>query len=369
MKKRILILIDDLTVSNFYRDKLEACELIVDIAADSNTAVQSFKGTKPDLVVMDPVLKTMDGIELIETFRGICKKTPILIFSRLPRNIVRSAEKAGATQVLIPGETPVDQIIETALGLLGIQDTPLELYTQNTDEFWLTSSISASSESVKSMRLAAYSFAKTRSNQSLLYDLFHQVHHVSGRMEAVGLPAMRKMTSAIEMLVYDLYEMPEQINDSTIRTAIQAVDFLGTLFEPANIVRLSDPSLSVVLAVDDEPGALSTISGAMEMAGLKTSAAMNAEDALGLLRDVDFKLIFLDIGLPGINGFDLCKQTRELPLHQKTPVVFLTGMATFQNRALSTLSGGNDFIGKPFNLFELGVKALAWIFKGQLGMI
>jgi len=41
-------------------------------------------------------------------------------------------------------------------------------------------------------------------------------------------------------------------------------------------------------------------------------------------------------------------------------------MNTFQNRAQGSLSGGNDFIGKPFNLLELAVKALMWIFKGQL---
>ena len=47
---------------------------------------------------------------------------------------------------------------------------------------------------------------------------------------------------------------------------------------------------------------------AMEMAGLQISCAPTAEDALGLLRDVDFKLVFVDIGLPGVNGFELCKQ-------------------------------------------------------------
>jgi DNA-binding response OmpR family regulator len=70
--------------------------------------------------------------------------------------------------------------------------------------------------------------------------------------------------------------------------------------------------------------------------------------------------------MPDVNGFDLCTQIRQLEDHHKTPVVFITGMNTFQNRAKGSLSGGNDFIGKPFNLLELGIKALMWIFKGQL---
>ncbi len=46
---------------------------------------------------------------------------------------------------------------------------------------------------------------------------------------------------------------------------------------------------------------------------------------------------------------------------------FVTGMATFQNRVQSSLSGGSDFVGKPFSIPELGLKALIWVFKGQLG--
>jgi DNA-binding response OmpR family regulator len=41
-------------------------------------------------------------------------------------------------------------------------------------------------------------------------------------------------------------------------------------------------------------------------------------------------------------------------------------MDSFQNRVQSTLNGGNDFIAKPFHLAELGVKALFWVFKGQI---
>ena len=70
-----------------------------------------------------------------------------------------------------------------------------------------------------------------------------------------------------------------------------------------------------------------------------------------------------------MSGFDVCSKTRAFSLHKKTPVIFITGLATFQNRVQSSLSGGNDFIAKPFNVRELGVKALMWIFKGQLGLM
>jgi CheY-like chemotaxis protein len=70
-----------------------------------------------------------------------------------------------------------------------------------------------------------------------------------------------------------------------------------------------------------------------------------------------------------MNGFELCTRIRTLESHKRTPIVFLTGMATFQNKAQASLSGGNDFVGKPFHLPELGLKALIWILKGNLNLV
>lgn len=70
--------------------------------------------------------------------------------------------------------------------------------------------------------------------------------------------------------------------------------------------------------------------------------------------------------MPGMNGFDLCKQIRALPHHAKTPVVFVTGLTDFASRAKSTISGGNNLIGKPFLMMELAVKSLTFLMKARL---
>jgi len=78
-------------------------------------------------------------------------------------------------------------------------------------------------------------------------------------------------------------------------------------------------------------------------------------------------LIFLDVDLSGeMDGFALCKKLRSFPLHQKTPVVFVTSSSGFESKARSVLSGGNDLIGKPFPMLELGVKALTYIANAKL---
>ena len=71
--------------------------------------------------------------------------------------------------------------------------------------------------------------------------------------------------------------------------------------------------------------------------------------------------------MPGMNGFDLCKKLRAMPLHAKTPVIFVTALSGFESRAKSSLSGGDDFIGKPFSYIELAVKGLIYVLRGTLG--
>jgi DNA-binding response OmpR family regulator len=66
-----------------------------------------------------------------------------------------------------------------------------------------------------------------------------------------------------------------------------------------------------------------------------------------------------------MNGFELCSKLRSLPEHKKTPVVFVTSLNDFESRANSTMSGGNDFIAKPFLFIELAVKALVYVFRAQ----
>jgi CheY-like chemotaxis protein len=82
-----------------------------------------------------------------------------------------------------------------------------------------------------------------------------------------------------------------------------------------------------------------------------------------VLEQDHFDLIFLDVEMPGQNGIDLCLKIREMPTNRATPVVFVTAHSDFGSRGQSILSGGNDFIAKPFLSVELALKALTYLFK------
>jgi CheY-like chemotaxis protein len=79
-----------------------------------------------------------------------------------------------------------------------------------------------------------------------------------------------------------------------------------------------------------------------------------------------FDLVLLDIEMPGMDGFELCRRLRLLPGHQKTPVIYVTSHDAFENRAKSVLSGANDLISKPVFPIELAVKAVSHLLKSAL---
>jgi CheY-like chemotaxis protein len=216
------------------------------------------------------------------------------------------------------------------------------------------------------MRHCFQSFTKTPNDLSLLNELHCHVESFAERARVSGLLALHRLCAAFAELTHGLYEIPEQVNPSTLRTVHQTIEFLAALMKEKNLAQVKDPATALIYAVDDDLGNCESIALAMEESGMRTSYAQDPAVALGELASSRYDLIFLDVNMPGMDGFELCKQTRALAIHEKTPVVFLTGLATLENRVQSSLSGGNDFIAKPFNLNELSVKAITLLLKSQL---
>ena len=105
------------------------------------------------------------------------------------------------------------------------------------------------------------------------------------------------------------------------------------------------------------------ICSAVGKAGLDAVGLDDPLAAQRLLKRERFDLIFLDVEMPGLTGLDLCVKIRAMKSNRRTPIVFVTSHSDFGSRAQSALSGGNDFIAKPFLLVEVALKALTWLFK------
>jgi len=138
------------------------------------------------------------------------------------------------------------------------------------------------------------------------------------------------------------------------------------LFEKRALVEKQGNGPAQVLVVDDEAISRRAVTYALEKAKLKAVAVEDPRVAYQLLSERPFDLVFLDVDMPGMNGFELCARLRSLPAHKNTPVVFVTGLNDLENRANSMVSGGNDFIAKPFLFIELAVKALVYVMRARL---
>ena len=114
------------------------------------------------------------------------------------------------------------------------------------------------------------------------------------------------------------------------------------------------------------PSPRRAVSYSLEKARLNSIAVEDPKAAIELLSKNTYDLVVLDVEMPEVNGYELCSKLRGFSANKRTPVVFVTAMNSFESRANSSMSGGNDFIGKPFLFIELGVKALVHIWRTRL---
>ena len=371
--KRILLIHEDRIVTNLYREKLESSGLAFDAGRTLELAQKLMEQRKPDVIILDLVAQTGSAVDFIKAMRAdpATAALPILIFPNSLAQLSAAAVSAGANKVIARGKQAIGSVIDAAkiaLGMDGLGDAVgAEVFSP--DAGWMASIVGSSMESINQMRHCIPGLVSTPPELASLKSLWSILHGFSERAHFLGNQRLTQFCSAFELLLADLNEMPEQLNSSTIRTVGQSIDFLSVLAEDKTFKPAFQIDASKILLVDDEETALQFIGAAMQLVGLKSETASSPNGAIEKLGGFKADLIFLDVGLPEMSGFELCQKIRMLEDHQKTPIVFLTGMATFQNKAQASLSGGNDFVGKPFNLPELGVKALMWLFRGQLSLV
>lgn len=108
-----------------------------------------------------------------------------------------------------------------------------------------------------------------------------------------------------------------------------------------------------LLIVDDIVENIQVAMNILKEDGYNFSFAKSGEDALELLRENDFDLILLDIMMPGIDGYEVCKRIKADPRFLDIPVIFLTAKADIDSMTKGFEVGGVDYIIKPFHANEL----------------
>jgi len=388
--KKILIIEDDPVVANVYRNKLAIEGYQTEVAPDGETGLKVMRLLQPNLILLDLMLPTISGVEVIREIRSEQDflKVPIIVFSNTYlTNLIQDAWRAGANKCLSKSScTPKDviDIVRNTIGNSGamIHSQPAQpaaaplkatvMSGQKDSEFQSDlrkTFIENLPGTLYALRTNMQGFIKADSEITRLkqiYELYRQVHALNGNAGVAGLVLISHMSSAFEALLKEIYEKPKNINVSTTRTIAAAVDFLGLLFEKGTLPSQQELPSTKILVVDDEAISRRAIIYALEKAKLKSSNVEDPLQALQLLTEGDFDLVFLDVDMPVMTGYELCARLRTLPQHKKTPVVFVTSLNDFDSRTNSTVAGGNDVSGKPFLFIELTVKALIHVLRNKL---
>ncbi len=116
---------------------------------------------------------------------------------------------------------------------------------------------------------------------------------------------------------------------------------------------MQTPSAHTVLVVDDHPVNLRLLSTILGKAGYAVITGENSAEALGKIEHDSPDIILLDVMMPGMNGFSLCRKLKKDPKHCDIPVIFLTSLSQKEHIVEGFHAGGNDYIIKPFNQQEL----------------
>ena len=122
---------------------------------------------------------------------------------------------------------------------------------------------------------------------------------------------------------------------------------------------------ATVLVVDDEEYIRDLVTSSLRLAGFTARAVDDGSQALAALGHDGADLVILDVRLPGIDGFEVCRKLRADG--NDVPVIFLTARDTPEDRLSGFTKGGDDYVTKPFSLEELIARVRAVLRRSRQG--
>jgi len=117
-----------------------------------------------------------------------------------------------------------------------------------------------------------------------------------------------------------------------------------------------------ILAVDDSPLILKVIENVLSRAGYEVITALSGPEALAVVDRARPDLIILDVTMPEMNGYEVCRRLRQTPPTAHSPILILTALDSLENKIQGFEAGADDYMIKPFQAAELlaRVEALLW---------
>ncbi|MBF0105007.1 MAG: response regulator [Deltaproteobacteria bacterium] len=108
-----------------------------------------------------------------------------------------------------------------------------------------------------------------------------------------------------------------------------------------------------ILIIDDEPGIIEFMQMALEAKGYNVASALSGEAGLAAVDDNPPHIVLLDIMMPGLNGFEVCKQLKSNNKTKNIPVLMISAKAQTADVEMGISVGAEDYIIKPFEMKDV----------------
>jgi CheY-like chemotaxis protein len=200
-------------------------------------------------------------------------------------------------------------------------------------------------------------------------DVHRRIHGLATTAALAKLAVTAHIGSTMATLLKKLSDNPNTITPSTVKTVCKALRFLERWCVPGLEEKVADQPPVRLLVVEDEPLAKRAVMGTLQLAFEKPESASNGATALALATEKPYDVIFTDVQMPVMDGFQLCAVIRAGGPNRDTPVVFISACTDAASQAQGQQSGGTDFIAKPFLPSEMAVKALTFAWESRLRQI
>jgi CheY-like chemotaxis protein len=401
--KNVLLVDDDPLVLRLYQEGLSNHGLKVETAVDGVHAIQALRKSRPDVVILDLMMPRFTGVDVLKFIRGpgTLSDLPVIVLSNSYANdVARQAVALGVQKALLKVRCTPSALIEMINDVLDGNTKPVDngyllavpkespemlktMSALNAVDAELESESSAIKFQAKARRSllenAPATYAALRSlcqavtnapNEAergvQIQNFSRKLHFIAGAAGLAGCHQLAQMASAFEALLFELTNKQQFVTPSVLRTIASAVDFVGKLFDRVIEAETNNGAMAKALVVDDDPLSNRLVAAGLQRAQIEARCTQDPVSALHMLEETPYDLILLDIEMPSMDGFELCRRLRQLPGYLRTPVIYVSAHADFENRARSILSGGGDLISKPVFPMELAVKAVTHLLKSQM---
>jgi response regulator RpfG family c-di-GMP phosphodiesterase len=178
------------------------------------------------------------------------------------------------------------------------------------------------------------------------FEALKRIRHMdgAGNIKVIAITSLASKTDAneIEKAGFDGY-LPKPVDTRKFR------DYIANLRQKKKSYGIKPK----ILCVDDEPMNLELLEAILAPAGYETLSVNDGHEALAVLKKTEVDLVLLDVMMPGMNGYDICRLIKASAETARVPVIMITALSSKEDRIKSIEAGAEDFITKPFETTEV----------------